>query len=108
MCLKLRRTITVCAFGFRRTTLTPKKALICLINTNNRTVQCVTRYPCPMALCRLEQLRQMWLQAIPTSIFAVEAVIAFFQTQKVVVDICQVVKQITQALIFGELRILYL
>ena len=45
----------------------------------------------------LEQLRQMRLQPIPTGVLPIHAIVSLLQTQKVVVNIAQVIKQVAQA-----------
>jgi len=95
--LKLRRTITVFAFELRQATESVKKAFIGGIKTNNHSVKRVARYPSPMLMGALEQLRQMGLQAITPRIFTIDTIIAFLQSKEVVMDITQVVKHIAES-----------
>ena len=110
-CLELRRTITSFAFELRRTdassTLTllqiSKKLFPRKVKADNHCVKRVTRYPCPMFMGALEQLRQMWLQPITSRVFTINAVIPLFQRKKVIMHITQVVKHIPQAFILRML-----
>ncbi len=81
-CLELGRTIAMFPFRFRNTALSSKEALVNIMDTDYSSVKRISRYPRPMFLRCLEQLRQMRLQAIPARVFAIDAVIPLLQTQK--------------------------
>ena len=104
--LKFRRTEFATAFELRgsdtsvsaSTLFYPiKEPFVADMDTDNHSVKCITRYPCPVWMRALEQLRQVRLQPISASVFAVDAVISLLQCQKVVVDIFKVIEHITQA-----------
>ena len=95
--LKLRRTIAAFALELRQTTKSVKKAFISDMETDNHSVKGIARYPSPMFMGPLEQLRQVRLQPITPRIFTIDTVIAFLKFQKVIMDITQVVKHIAEA-----------
>ena len=98
--LKLRRPITSLAFELRETYAGfIESPLIGEMDTDNNPVKGIARYPCPMSLGALEQLRQMRLKTITTRILAIATVISLFQTQEMIMDIAQVIKHITQAFV---------
>ncbi len=101
-CLELRRTVFVTFLVFRATnTSNVEKTFPSDVQADNHSVKCVTRYPCPMLFCPMEQLRQVRLQEIPSGILAVPPIASIFQLQEVVMDIRKVVKHIAQALVLG-------
>ena len=81
------------------TALTSKETLVCVMDTDNRSVKGVTRYPSPMFMGTFQQLGKMRLQLVSTSIFAVDAVISLFKTQKVIMHITQVIKHVAQTFV---------
>ena len=97
--LKLRRTITTFAFELW-TNLQDlrfiKKPFPSEVQADNHCVKGVARYPRPMGVCPLEQLRQMWLQPITPRVFAIDAVIAVLKFEKVIMHITQVVKHVAK------------
>ena len=98
--LELRRTVAAFAFVFRFTCARYlEKAFPRKMQADNHSVKGVTRYPCPMFLVSLQQLRQVWLQAIATGIFTIAAVIPIFQLQEVVMDIAKVIEHVAQTLV---------
>ena len=74
-----------------------KEPLIARVNTDNHRVKRVTRYPRPVFLGSLKQLRQMWLQAITSEILSILTVIALFKRQDVSLQVSKIVKHIPQA-----------
>ena len=98
--LELRRTVAVFALELRQSTETVKKTVVRNMDTDNHLIKCVAGYPRPMVLRAFQQLRQMRLQAIPSRIQTVAAIIPFFQSKEVVMHVAQVVKHIAQAHIF--------
>ena len=94
--LELRRTIAIFAFELRQPAKSIKKALIGGVKADNHSVKGIARYPRPMSLRVLEQLRQMRLQPIPTRIFTIDTVIPFLKFQKVIMDITQVVEHVAK------------
>ena len=50
-----------------------------------------------MLMGAVEQLHQMRLQPIPSSVFTIDAIVAFLQCQEVVMHITQVIKHIADA-----------
>ncbi len=103
--LKLRRSVFPALFELRGTD-TPaslslfeiiKKLFPSQVQADNHLVRCVTRYPCPMFLDPLEQLRQVRLQAKTPSVFPIDAVISLFQLKKVVMHIAKAVEHIAHA-----------
>ena len=99
--LELRRTITSLAFELRfPCSFHVEKAFPSNVQSDNHSVKGIAGNPCPVLLSPLEQLRQVWLQAITTGIFAIDAIVAIFQGKKVVVDIGKVIQQIAQTFIF--------
>ena len=101
-CLKLRRAVASFAFAFRLAcALDIEKALPSDVQADNDSVKCVAGDPSPVFLGPLQQLRQVRLQAKTSSIFTINAVIAIFQLQKVVMDIAKVIKHIAQAFVLG-------
>ena len=103
--LKLRRPHLVFRGLFGSTDLSTgspsvdirKEPLIARVNTDNHRVKCVTRYPRPMFLGSLKQLRQMRLQAITSEILSIPTVIALFKRQDVSLQVSKIVKHIAQA-----------
>ena len=104
-CFELRRTVFSSLFELRGTdtsaTLTiskpSEKSFVGNMDTDYHSVKRVTRYPRPVLLGPLEQLRQVRLQAIPTSILSIDAVISLLQSKEVVMHITQVIKQVAHA-----------
>ena len=113
-CLKLRRTVCATLFELRRTdTPVPsaffdpiEEPLIPDMDTDNHSVKRITRYPCPLLMGALEELRQMRLQTIPTGIFAIDTVIPLLQSKEVVMHITKVIKHIAQTFILWMLAYL--
>ena len=103
-CLELRRAVFTPFFELRGTDtpaasplLDPiKETLVGNMDTDNHGIKGVTRYPSPVLMCALEQLRQVRLQAIPPRILTIDAVIPILQSKKVVMDIRKVIEHITQ------------
>ena len=103
--LKLRRPHLVFSGLFGSTDLPTgspsvdirKEPLIARVNTDNHRVKRVTRYPRPMFLGSLKQLRQMRLQAITSEILSISTVIALFKRQDVSLQVSKIVKHIAQA-----------
>ena len=104
-CLELRRTVFPSLLELRGTdtsTAPPifkpiKEPLVADMDTDNHLVKCVAGDPRPVFMSALEQLRQMRLQPIPTGVLPIHAIVSLLQTQKVVVNIAQVIKQVAQA-----------
>ena len=69
------------------------------MDTDNHGIECIAGDPCPMVLGAFKKFRQMRLQTETSGIFSIDAVIAFLQHQKVVMDIGKVIKQISQAFV---------
>jgi fumarate reductase subunit D len=70
------------------------------MDTDNHGIKCIARYPYPMFLGAFEELGQMRLEPILTGIFTIDAVIAFLQGEKVVMDIGnQVIEQVAQTFV---------
>ena len=67
------------------------------VSMYNYFVKRVAWYPRPMSLSPLERLRQVRLQPIPTGIFTIDTVVAFFQCQEVIMHITQVIEHVAQA-----------
>ena len=97
--LELRRTVASFTFKLRQPTESLEKTLVSGIQSDNHCVQRVARYPRPVLLGAFQQLRQVRLQAIPSGVFPVDAVIAFFQLQEVVMQVAKVIQHITQAFV---------
>ena len=99
-CLELRRTVFLLFLELwgtdTSTTLSvfnpSEESLVGDMDTDNHSIECVARYPCPVFLAAFEQLRQMRLQTETTGVFAIDTVIAFLQPQKVVMDICEIIE----------------
>ena len=87
--LELRRAVASFTFKLRQPTESAEKTLVGHIQANNHRVKGVAWNPCPVLLGAFQQLRQVRLQAIPSGVFAVDAVIAFFQLQEVVMHVAQ-------------------
>ena len=104
---KLRRAVFFRLFELRGTDTSAsfslfekiKKLFPRKVQADNHSVNRVPRYPCPMSLGALEQLRQVRLQAIPAGIFAIDAVISLFQSKEVVMNIGEFIEQIAQTYI---------
>ena len=97
--LELRRTVASFAFRLRQPAKSAEKTLVGRIQANNHSVKRVARYPYPVLLGALEQLRQVRLQAIPTGILSIYAVITLLQLQEVVMYIAKVIEKVAQTLI---------
>ena len=103
--LKLRRPHLVFSGLFGSTDLPTgspsvdirKEPLIARVNTDNHRVKRITRYPRPVFLGSLKQLRQMRLQAITSEILSIPTVIALFKRQDVSLQVSKIVKHIAQA-----------
>ena len=114
--LKLRRPHLVFSSLFGSTDLPTdspsvdirKEPLIARVNTNNHRVKRVTRYPRPVFLGSLKQLRQMRLQAITSEILSIPTAIALFKRQDVSLQVSKIIKHITKRLVLGCVRIGYL
>ena len=85
--LELRRTIAIFTLELWKSTESIKKPFVSDMDTDNHCVKRITGYPRPVWIRAFEQLRQMRLQAIPASVFPIDAVISLFQLQKVVMHI---------------------
>ena len=104
-CLKLRRTVFLAFLELWRTDATTaltvfkpiEESFVGDMDTDNHLVKCVARDPHPVLMGALEQLRQVRLQTIPSRILAKHAIVPLLQTQKVVMHIAKVIKQVTQA-----------
>ena len=95
--LKLRRTITSFSFELWETDRRVfESTFISKVNTDNHSIKGITRYPCPVLFTPFEQLRQMRLQSISTRIFTIPTIVAFLQSQEVIVNVRKFVKQIAQ------------
>ena len=99
--LKLRRAVASFAFELWQPTESAEKTLIGGIQANNHRVQSVARYPYPVFLSAFQQLREMRLQPIPSSVFPIDAVITLLQLQEVVMHITKVVQHIAQTFVLG-------
>ena len=99
--LEFGRTVSVFALELRQSAETVKKTVIRNMDTGNHLIKRVARYPSPVLLGTLKQLRQVWLQAKTTCVFSIDAVISLLKTQEVVVDVAKVVKHIAQAFVFS-------
>ena len=97
--LELRRTETSFAFELRQPTESAEKTLVGRIQSDNHSVKRVARYPCPVLLGAFQQLRQVRLQAIPSGILSIYAVITLLQLQEVVMYIAKVIEKVAQTLI---------
>ena len=98
--LKLRRTVAVFALEFRQSAKSVKKAIVCDMDTSNYLVKRIARYPSPVLVCTLKQIRQVRLKAEASGVLAIDTVISLFQFEEVVVDIAKIVKHVAQAHIF--------
>ena len=104
-CLKLRRAVFTTLLELRRTDTPPplsffqilKKLFPSKVQPDNYSVKRITRYPRPVLMRALEQLRQVGLQSIPARIFPIDTVIPFLKSEKVVMHIAQVIKHVTDA-----------
>ena len=67
------------------------------MDADNHSVKRISGDSRPMWLGALEQLRQMWLQAIPSSVFTIDTVISLLHCQEVVMHIFEVIEHIAQA-----------
>ena len=111
-CLELRGSVFLLLLKFRETNFSTaiflgvEEPLPSDMKADNHSIECVAGYPYPVLLGASEQLRQMWLKSIPPGVFAINAVIAFFQLQKMVMDICKFIKHISQAFILGMITYL--
>ena len=113
-CLKLRGAILFPLFELRRpyTSTAPafldpiKESLVGDMDTDNHLIECISRYPCPVLLGALEQLRQVRLQSISTGVFPIDAVIPLFQSKEVVVNIAEVIEHVAHAHILWMLTYL--
>ena len=112
--LKLRRTVFATLFELRGTDTSAtstvfdpiEEPLIPDMDTDNYSVKCITRYPYPVFMSALEQLRQMRLQPIPPGVFPIDAVIPLLQSKEVVMDIAKVIKHVAQTFILWMLAYL--
>ena len=66
----------------------------------NHGIKCIAGNPCPMFLGAFKKFRQMRLQPVSTCVFPIDAVIAFLQSKKVIMNIGEIIKQIPQSFIF--------
>ena len=113
-CLELRRTPPSLAFELRGThapTATTffnpiKETLVADMDTDDHLVKRITRYPRPMLMGALKQLRQMRLQTETSRIQTIAAVIPFFQSKEVVMHIVKVIEHIPQAFVLRMLAYL--
>ena len=99
--LELRRAVASFAFKLRQPTESAEKTLVGSIQANNHRVNGVARYPSPVFLCAFQQLREMRLQPIPSSVFPIDAVITLLELQEVVMHITKVVQHIAQTFVLG-------
>ena len=113
-CLELRRTPPSLAFELRGTYAPPatsvfnpiKEPFVSDMDTDNHFVKRVAGDPHPVFMGPLEQLRQMWLQAVSSGIETIAAVIPFFQSKEVVMQIVKVIEHIAQAFVLRMLAYL--
>jgi len=107
--LELRRTVSSFTLELWKSTESVKEPFISDMDTDNHCVKRITGYPSPVLMRPFEQLRQVRLQAIPASIFAIDAVISLFQRKKVVMHIRKVIKHVPQTHIlwvFAQLELI--
>ena len=97
--LELRRAVAPFAFELWQPTESAEKTLVGGIQANNHSIKGVARNPSPVLLGAVQQLRQVRLQAIPSGILTIDAVIAFLQLQEVVMHIAKVIEHIAQTLV---------
>ena len=74
-----------------------EETLVSNMDTDNHLVKGVTRYPRPVFMSALEQLRQMRLQTETPRIQTITSVIPLLQSKEVVMHIVKVIEHITQA-----------
>jgi len=99
--LELRRAIAIFTLELWKSTEASKEPFVSDVDTDNHSVKGIPRYPCPLSMRALEQLRQVRLQTIPTGVFPIDAVISLFQRKKVIMHLRKVIKHIAETHSFG-------